>query len=291
MLPQVSAKLTNSRDSASMQQRPSVCESTASTRGKVRAKSNAAGKGNETKKKRKKFKSKKLVLNVSLTKYSVVRYVARTMFKMRLSGAQYHPEYENPNDEWDILWTDGTVQVDKLYRMKPYQRINHFPGMYALARKNHLARNLGRMQKMFPEDYKFFPQTWLLPAEFGDFKKQFGNTKKKQKLNRRTYISKPEGSAQGRGIFLTRNIDDFDPYEHYVVQRYLHKPFLIDSLKFDLRIYVFLCGVDPLRIYFYKEGLARLATVDYQTPNSKNLGNLYMHLTNYAINKFNKDYI
>ena len=54
-------------------------------------------------------------------------------------------DYSNPNDEWDLLWTDGTVQVDKLYRMKPYQRINHFPGMYALARKNHLARNLQRM--------------------------------------------------------------------------------------------------------------------------------------------------
>ena len=51
-------------------------------------------------------------------------------------------EYDDPKDEWDILWTDGLIQVDKLYRMKPYQRINHFPGMYALARKNNLARNL-----------------------------------------------------------------------------------------------------------------------------------------------------
>lgn len=80
-------------------------------------------------------------------------------------------DYQNPHDEWDLLWTDGTVQVDKLYRMKPYQRINHFPGMYALARKNHLARNLQRMAAVFPEEYKFFPQTWLLPAEFGEFKK------------------------------------------------------------------------------------------------------------------------
>ena len=76
---------------------------------------------------------------------------------MRLSGAPYMADYQNPHDEWDLLWTDGTVQVDKLYRMKPYQRINHFPGMYALARKNHLARNLQRMAAVFPEEYKFFP--------------------------------------------------------------------------------------------------------------------------------------
>ena len=43
--------------------------------------------------------------------------------------------------------------------------------MYALARKDHLARNLNRMQKKFPDEYKFYPQTWLLPAEYGDFRK------------------------------------------------------------------------------------------------------------------------
>jgi len=43
--------------------------------------------------------------------------------------------------------------------------------MYALARKDHLARNLGRMLKRHPDDYNFFPKTWLLPADFGDFKK------------------------------------------------------------------------------------------------------------------------
>jgi len=69
------------------------------------------------------------------------------------------------------------------------------------------------------------------------------------------------------------------------VQRYLHKPYLIDNLKFDLRIYVLLCGVDPLRVYFFKEGLCRLATCEYEPPHQKNLDNLLMHLTNYAINK------
>lgn len=100
---------------------------------------------------------------------------------------------------------------------------------------------------------------------------------------------KPEASCQGRGIFISRNIEDINPYDHYVVQRYLHKPYLIDDLKFDLRIYVYVCGIDPLRVYMYHEGLCRLSTIKYQPPNTTNLNNLYMHLTNYAINKSNKE--
>jgi len=84
---------------------------------------------------------------------------------------------------------------------------------------------------------------------------------------------------------LTRNFDWFNPAEHYVAQRYLHKPFLIDGLKFDLRVYVNITSVNPLRIFIYKEGLARFATSRYNSPVGSNLNNLFMHLTNYAINK------
>jgi tubulin polyglutamylase TTLL6/13 len=90
---------------------------------------------------------------------------------------------------------------------------------------------------------------------------------------------------------LTRKLEDIDPHEHCVVQRYIHKPLLIEGLKFDLRIYVLLSGVDPLRIYMYEEGLARFATEQYTVPKDANLNKLYMHLTNYAINKNNKKFI
>jgi len=65
---------------------------------------------------------------------------------------------------------------------------------------------------------------------------------------------------------------------------------LIDDLKFDLRIYVLLAGCDPLRVYIYKEGLARFATEEYFPPTRDNIDNICMHLTNYAINKENPNY-
>jgi tubulin polyglutamylase TTLL6/13 len=72
--------------------------------------------------------------------------------------------------------------------MKPYQKINHFPGMVAISRKNQLARNLARMKKVFGKEYNFFPKTWLLPSEFTDFRKKYGNSRKS------VFIVKPEAS-------------------------------------------------------------------------------------------------
>lgn len=76
-----------------------------------------------------------------------------------------------------------------------------------------------------------------------------------------------------------------------VVQRYLSRPYLIDGLKFDLRIYVLLAGVDPLKLFVYHQGLARFATETYVAPNKDNMDDICMHLTNYAINKESEKFV
>lgn len=188
---------------------------------------------------------------------------------------------EDENDDWDLYWSDTTVPLNRIQKMQPYQRINHFPGMSALSHKHNLARNLKKMQKLYENMYDFFPKTWILPADSSDLKNHFNFKKSK------TFIVKPVANCQGRGIYLTREFDKIkmNNGEQYVVQRYMHKPFLVDGLKFDMRIYVLVYGVDPLRLFVFREGIARFATDKYQAPFKGNMENMFMHLTNYAINK------
>lgn len=84
----------------------------------------------------------------------------------------------------------------------------------------------------------------------------------------KVFIVKPENSCQGQGINLISKFQDLE-FNNYrqIVQEYIENPYLIDGLKWDLRIYVLLCGLDPLRILVYNEGLARFATVPYQKPS------------------------
>jgi tubulin polyglutamylase TTLL6/13 len=60
-------------------------------------------------------------------------------------------------------------------------------------------------------------------------------------------------------------MDDCD--ESPVAQQYI-SPYLIDDYKFDLRIFILIISVDPLRIYIHEEEMTRFCIEKSQTPRS-----------------------
>ena len=105
------------------------------------------------------------------------------------------------------------------------------------------------------------------------------------------YIVKPEASSQGKGIYLINSTEQLKEITACLVQEYISQPLLIRGLKFDLRVYVLIASCYPLKIYIYDEGIARFSTELYEEPCKNNLENRFVHLTNYAINKKNPNFI
>ena len=63
---------------------------------------------------------------------------------------------------------------------------------------------------------------------------------------------------------MTNKIDDIPHKEKsYVVSEYINNPLLFNGFKFDLRIYVAITSIHPLKLYIYEEGLTRFATTKY----------------------------
>ncbi|XP_072830210.1 tubulin polyglutamylase TTLL7 isoform X2 [Vicugna pacos] len=226
---------------------------------------------------RKKKKKGTITANVAGTKFEIVRLVIDEM------GFMKTPDEDETSN---LIWCDSAVQQEKIAELQNYQRINHFPGMGEICRKDFLARNMTKMIKSRPLDYTFVPRTWIFPAEYTQFQNYMKELKKKRK--QKTFIVKPANGAMGHGISLIRNGDKLPSQDHLIVQEYIEKPFLMEGYKFDLRIYILVTSCDPLKIFLYHDGLVRMGTEKYIPPNESNLTQLYMHLTNYSVNKHNE---
>lgn len=190
---------------------------------------------------------------------------------------------EKEQQSCNVLWIDTSPVQSYFTTIKPWQRINHFPGMVHIARKTRLAESLEMMKKGFESEYTFFPTTYIIPRDLAVIKEEaFGPSGK----SKQAFIVKPDGGSQGRGIFLTKNLEDIENLKStHVAQTYIRNPYLIDGKKFDLRIYVLVTSCEPLRMYLFKDGLVRLCTEDFIKPNASNMDDRCMHLTNFSINR------
>ncbi|XP_052539758.1 probable tubulin polyglutamylase TTLL9 isoform X5 [Tympanuchus pallidicinctus] len=240
--------------------------------------------------------------------------LGRVRFKCCLSGPvldvlRCRPGWQQARneEEWDFLWCDVSwlrENFDHVY-LEEHVRICHFRNHYELSRKNYLVKNLKRFRKQLEREAgkleaarcDFFPKTFELPSEYHLFVEEF------RKKPGTTWIMKPVGRSQGKGIFLFRKLKDiFDwkmdggrtneqkdetQIEPYVVQRYIENPYLIGGRKFDLRVYILVTSYSPLKAWLYRDGFARFSSMRFTLSS---IDDHYVHLTNVAVQKTAPDY-
>ena len=92
-------------------------------------------------------KKKRVVINVYCTEYDIVKKAARKVNNFKLVEMQEDHEGavhkgvggQKLSGVWDVSWHDLAISPDFLAKMKPYQKVSQFPGIYVVCRKNHLA--------------------------------------------------------------------------------------------------------------------------------------------------------
>ncbi|KAF5226067.1 hypothetical protein ECC02_000628 [Trypanosoma cruzi] len=239
-----------------------------------------------------------------------------------LERAGFAEERSLLSTTWSLKWCKRPVRSDFL-RLKPFQRINHFPGTWRIGKKDELHKHLVAARERWCEKNNenlilvghahgnsfgdFFPEAWVLPDEEAALKHVLGSDKEHDHL----FIVKPTNSACGRGIYLLKASEHLR-LEHalqqpnacgasetrplrLLVQRYISDPLLIEGYKFDLRLYVVVTSYSPMRVYLYEEGLVRFATLPYPAEEAledhASNESLTAHLTNFTINKKSEDFV
>ena len=186
-----------------------------------------------------------------------------------------------------LFWVNHKGSIEFASTLLPWQFYNHFPGMRSLANKTELCKNLDPLIKALPNVYNFYPKAFIIPGQYSELKIFMNSIPKKSK---RTFIIKPDKGSLGKGIILIQDPNDIeDSFDLAIAQQYI-SPFLIDNLKFDLRIYALVTSIEPLRIYIHHEGMARFCTEPYESPRPSNLEQSFSHLTNYSLNKKNEHF-
>lgn len=204
--------------------------------------------------------------------------------KLVIDILECHNFIRTTKSDFSILWTNHYIKGFK--SLSRCQKINLFPRSYECTRKDSMARNINAMADLHGrKHFSYMPECFVLPQEREALLQAMESSRG------RPWIIKPAGSSQGRGIYITSNpIELPDTYQNnknddnWIVERYIDNPLLVDSRKFDLRLYVVVTSYNPLKIYLHEEGLCRLATEKY---TNETYYDKYAHLTNYSINKHN----
>lgn len=130
--------------------------------------------------------------------------------------------------------------------------------------------------------------SFMLPKDRNAFEEAFATKARLQPENNTWIVKDPKGRG-GRGIYIQDDITQIDLDSYVLVSTYVKNPLLVNSFKYDLRVYVLVASLDPLVLFVYDEGLARLSANEYSFDAP--LDQLYIHLNNVGFQINSKDYV
>lgn len=190
--------------------------------------------------------------------------------------------------QWDMRWQVGMPSALDFARIDHTRMINHIPGNGCLTVKSALADTLTRLSDRLSASHgpehpitqrsHFIPATYSMPRDHAQYLAAVAAAPDA------LWLLKPKNSSRGRGIRLLSDPTDVPMGDEWLIQRYLHNPHLIDGRKYVLRLYVLIRGLEPLRVYRYAQGFAKLASHAYTLDD---LTDPFIHQTNPDINATN----
>jgi tubulin polyglutamylase TTLL6/13 len=185
-----------------------------------------------------------------------------------------------------LFWYGNAKCAAIASTLLPWQFANHFGASFCVCNKVELARKFEEMRALLPLIYDFHPRNFVFPKQLRDFERYMrGQTELP------TFIIKPDKGRAGHGIKLIQGFECLSRYkESAVCQEYI-APYLLNRFKFDLRVYVLVTSVDPLRVYIHNENMVRFCTEKYVSPQKSTLAKKFCHLTNYSVNKENPKFV
>ena len=107
------------------------------------------------------------------------------------------------SQNWSVLWACSNIKSQFYQQLCKNQMVNHFPKSTEMTRKDSMYRNLDRLRELHGErHFRFLPKTYILPSEM--LLLQEAMLKHPQK----SWICKPASSSQGKGIFITQDVNE-----------------------------------------------------------------------------------
>ena len=68
------------------------------------------------------------------------------------------------------MWSSRGADQHLFDDLHEFQKVNHFPGLSELTRKDRLIANVVAMQERFGKrEFDIIPDSYILPDEFADF--------------------------------------------------------------------------------------------------------------------------